>query len=341
MSFIKRRGPILCILLLLVLLPVIFPNPARIGMFISCGVASVLCIGWLLILRIGCLSLGQVAFLAIGGYTSAILCQKFGVAPWLGLLFGGAVAGLIALGIGLVFLRIRGLYLSIITFAFAEIVRLVVSTVEFFGGHGGILEIPKYPSITLPFMGKVDFDSPFSCYYIMLAVLLIGGGFMWRMDHSALGRTFRSLPQNEDLAASLGIYPLKYKVISFTSACFFAGMAGAFTAHYYGCLYPGSYTAMQSVIVQIQATVGGAASVAFGGLLGGFLMVMIETLLLNVDERWVLIFYGAVIIFITFVLPEGLLSLPRELLKWRKNAKATTDQEESLEPSAKGDVLSE
>ncbi len=168
--------------------------------------------------------------------------------------------------------------------------------------------------------------------YILLLIFLVSGVVMWRMDHSALGRTFRCLPQNEDLAESLGVHPLKYKVISFTTACFFAGMAGAFTAHYYGCLYPGSYTAMQSVIVQIQATVGGAASVAFGGVLGGFLMVMIETFLLNVDARWVLIFYGAVIILITFLLPEGLLSLPGELRKWRRRSKAR--EEEPLEAPA-------
>jgi branched-chain amino acid transport system permease protein len=224
------------------------------------------------------------------------------------------------LGIGLIFLRIRGLYLAIITFAFAEIVRLVFSTLEFFGGHGGILEIPKYPPISFLGRGTVRFDSPFSCYYILITIVLISGIFMWRMDHSALGRTFRSLPQNEDLAESLGIHPLRYKVISFVTACFFAGMVGAFTAHYYGCLYPGSYSPMHSVIVQIQATVGGAASVAFGGLLGGFLMVMVETFLLNVDSRWVLIFYGTVIILITFVLPEGLLSLPQEIKKLRQKA---------------------
>jgi branched-chain amino acid transport system permease protein len=149
-----------------------------------------------------------------------------------------------------------------------------------------------------------------------MVIVLISGFIMWRMDHSALGRTFKSLPQNEDLAESLGINPLKYKVISFTSACFFAGVAGAFTAHYYGCLYPGSYTPMQSVIVQIQATVGGAASVAFGGLLGGSLMVIVETFLLNIDARWIFIFYGTVIIVITFVLPDGLLSLPREIKKY-------------------------
>jgi branched-chain amino acid transport system permease protein len=323
MNFTKREQMessliFLALFLGLIFLPILFPNPARVGMFISCGVASVLAMGWLLILRIGCLSLGQVGFLAIGGYTSAILSQKLGVSPWFGLFFGGIAAGLVALGIGLIFLKIRGLYLAIITFAFAEIIRLVFSTLEFFGGHGGILEISKFPSLSLPGWGTVRFDSPLSCYYIIISIVLISGIFMWRMDHSALGRTFRSLPQNEDLAESLGIHPLRYKVISFVTACFFAGVAGAFTAHYYGCLYPGSYTPMQSVIVQIQATVGGAASVAFGGLLGGFLMVMIETFLLNVDSRWVLIFYGTVIILITFVLPEGLLSLPQEIKKFFK-----------------------
>ncbi len=337
MNFIERtRGGILFLILLLILifLPLLFPNPARIGMFISCGVASVLAMGWLLILRIGCLSLGQVAFLGIGGYASAILSQKFGVSPWLGLIFGGVCAGLVAWIIGLIFLRIRGLYLSIITFAFAEIVRLVVSTVEFFGGHGGILEIPKFPALSLPGLGIVQFDSPKTCYYIMLFVVLISGIFMWRMDRSALGRTFSSLPQNEDLAESLGIRPLKYKVISFVTACFFAGMAGAFTAHYYGCLYPGSYMVYQSVIVQIQATVGGAASVAFGGLLGGSLMVIIETFLLNVDSRWVFIFYGAVIIFITFALPEGLLSLPQKIRAARRPA--AEKEEIQAKPSPSG-----
>lgn len=171
----------------------------------------------------------------------------------------------------------------------------------------------------IPGWGVVQFDSPFSCYFILMAITFITGIFMWRLDGSALGRTFKSLAQNEGLAESLGIHLLYYKVIAFVTACFFAGVAGAFTAHYYGCLYPGSYGVMQSVFVQIQGTVGGAGSVVFGGLLGGSLMVMIETFLLNVDARWISIFYGVVIIIITFMIPDGLLSLPREMNKLRRN----------------------
>ncbi len=207
MNFIKRNPKglgLVVLILVLILLPIIFPNPARIGMFISCGVASILAMGWLMILRIGCLSLGQVAFLAIGAYTSALLGQKLGISPWIGLLGGGVASGLVAWALGMVVLKIRGLSLSIITFAFAEVVRLIFSSLEFFGGHGGILEIPKFNPLTLPGWGRIQFDSPFSNYYILLLILLVSGLFMWRMDHSALGRIFKSLPQNEDWPRAWG-----------------------------------------------------------------------------------------------------------------------------------------
>lgn len=318
MSFIKDLPKGLFLIPVLFLLPLFFPNPARIGMFIGCGVASILAMGWLMILRIGCLSLGQVAFLAIGGYASALLVQKAGISPWIGLLGGGIISAIVALGIGVVFLKVRGLSLSIITFAFAEVVRLLLSTLEFFGGHGGLMGIPPFTPLSLPGLGTVRFDTPFACYYILLTIFLVSGLVMWRMDRSALGRTFKVLPQNEELAESLGVHPLRYKVISFVTACFFAGVAGAFTAHYYSVLHPGSYTPVQSIFVQIQATVGGIASVALGGFVGGSLMVMVESWLLNVDARWVYIFYGTVILVVTFILPEGLISLPQKIGKYYK-----------------------
>lgn len=320
MSFINgksfRSALLLVLIVGLFILPLIFSNPARIGMFISCGTASVLAMGWLLILRVGCLSLGQVAFLAIGGYASAVLWQKFGINPWLGLLAGGIASGLVAFVVGVIFLRIRGFSLAIVTFAFAEIVRLVFSNLEVFGGHGGIMGIAPLPALSVPGFGTVSFDSPLSSYYVMLMILLVSAAFMWRMDRSALGRTFKSLPQNEDMAESLGIRPLKYKLIGFVTACFFAGVTGAFTAHYYGILSPASFTVLQSIFVQIQGTVGGVYSVVWGGLLGASVMVGFETWLLKIDARWVLIFYGSIIIAVTFLLPDGLLSLPEKVKRF-------------------------
>jgi len=302
---------------ILVFLPQLFPGPATVGMFISCGIASILAMGWLLILRIGCVSLGQVGFLAIGAYTSALLSQRLGVSPWLGLLLGGVSAGLVAFGIGMIFLKMSGLTFAIITFAFAEVIRLAFSRLHFFGGHGGIAQIPQFPPLHFPGVGIIQFDSPHSNYYILLVLFIVISIAIWRMDHSALSRTFKSIPQNESLAQSLGINPLNYKLISYVTACFFAGVLGAFTAHYYGCIYPGSYSIGYSIIVQIQATVGGIASVVFGGILGGSLMVIVENYLLRVDARLIPIFYGSVIILITFFLPNGVLSLPGVITDWQ------------------------
>jgi branched-chain amino acid transport system permease protein len=311
------RKALLIFLPVLVLLPQLFSSPADVGMFISCGIASALAMGWLLIFRIGCVSLGQVAFLAIGAYTSALLNQKLGLSPWLGLLFGGVLAGLVAFGIGMIFLKMSGLTFAIITFAFAEVIRLVFSRLDFFGGHGGIARIPQFPPLHFPGVGRIQFDSANSNYYILLVIIIISSIVIWRMDHSALSRTFKSLPQNESLAQSLGINPLKYKLISFVTACFWAGVLGAFTAHYYSCIYPGTYSIGASIIVQIQATVGGISSVVFGAILGGSLMVMVENYLLRVDSRLIPIFYGGVIILVTFCLPNGLLSLSQVISKWQ------------------------
>jgi branched-chain amino acid transport system permease protein len=331
MNFIKRFGPhsagknffylIPILILVLTILPYLFPGKATIGMFISCGVASILVMGWILILRIGCVSLGQIGFLAIGAYTSALFSQKLGVDPWLGLLLGGILAALVAFLIGTIFLKMSGLTFAIVSFAFAEVVRLVLSRVNFFGGHGGIAQIPPYSPLHLPGVGMIQFLSPHANYYILLMILIVSGIVMWRMDHSALSRSFKALSQNEPLAQSLGIHPLTYKMIGFVTACFFAGVVGAFTAHYYSCIYPGSYSIGASIAVQIQGTVGGIASVVAGGIMGGSVMVIIENYLLRVDDRLIPIFYGAVIILITFYRPNGLISLKDVISKWQFSRK--------------------
>src|SRR5271157_4781823 len=120
-----RRPPALALLaFLLIIFPVVIPDPSYVGMLVACGIASILAMSWIMILRVGHLSLGQVAFLAIGAYSSAIAATKFGLSPWLGLILGGFITAVFALAIGYVVLRIRGLYFAIMTFAFAEVIRL-------------------------------------------------------------------------------------------------------------------------------------------------------------------------------------------------------------------------
>jgi len=302
---------------LLIVFPVVVPDPSYVGMLVTCGIASILAMSWIMILRVGHLSLGQVAFLAVGAYSSAIAATRFGLSPWLGLILGGFITAVFALAIGYVVLRIRGLYFAIMTFAFAEVIRLGISNSKFMGGVEGISGIPEFSPIALPGLSIMKFDSAVACYYLML--LLVGGTalVLWRIDHSGLGRTCRAIAMNEDLSQSLGVPVFKYKLISFVVACFFAGVGGAFSAHYYRCLDPTSFTVTASVIVQIQATVGGAGAIVAGGILGATLITIVDHFLISIDPRLIILFMGGVILAVTFFLPEGVVSLPRVLRRGR------------------------
>ncbi len=280
-------------------------------MLVTCGIAAILAMGWIMILRVGHLSLGQVAFLAIGAYTSAIAVMKFHCSPWTGLVLGGLVTALVALGIGMIVLRIRGLYFSIMTFAFAEVIRLGISNTKALGGCEGISGIPVFSPISLPGLPPLEFESVHSFYYLILFLVCLAALVFWRIDRSALGRNCRAIALNENLSQSLGVDILKYKLLAFGSACFFAGIAGGFSAHYYRCLDPTSYTVIGSVLVQIQATVGGVGSIIVGGILGASLITIMDHFLISIDPRLITISSGVIILAVIFFLPEGLVSLPK------------------------------
>lgn len=302
-----------------ILFPWITQDPSYISMLTTCGIASIVTMGWIMILRVGHLSLGQVAFLAVGAYTSAVLVTKFGWSPWMGLLGGGVVTALIALGIGYVVMRIRGLYFAIMTFAFGEVIRLGISNSKYLGGCEGISGIPVFSPISLPGVPTIHFESSLSFYYLMLILVGLAALAFWRIDQSGLGRTCRAIALNEELSQSLGVKILKYKLLSFVSACFFAGIAGSFSAHYYRCLDPTSYTVIASVIIQIQATVGGVGSIIAGGILGASLITLMDHFLISVDPRLITLSAGVIILAVTFFLPEGVISLPRIIKgSWKK-----------------------
>ncbi len=321
---VVRRFMLAAGVIFFVLFPWVVPDPSLVSMLITCGIASMVTMSWIMILRVGHLSLGQVAFLAVGAYTSAVVVTKFHVSPWLGLLASGVVTALIALGIGYVVLRIRGLYFSIMTFAFAEVIRLGISNSKYLGGAEGISGIPVFSPIPLPGWGPMQFESASAFYYLMLFLLALAAAVFWRIDRSGLGRTCRAVALNESLSQSLGVNVLQYKLLAFVSACFFAGIAGGFSAHYYRCLDPTSYTVVGSVLIQIQATVGGVGSILAGGILGATLMTLMDHFLISIDPRLITISAGIIILAFTFFLPQGVISLPQVLRRGGSGPKEST-----------------
>ena len=306
---IKKTAYVLFGVILLVL-PYLVRDDYYMHLFILSGIYSVLCMGWVLILRAGQFSLGQSAFLAIGAYIFSILALKFGVSPWLGLLAGGIGAAVAAALLGWIVLRIRGLYFAVITLAFNGAIQLVPANWDYLGGWLGLSPIPPFS------LAGVEFITKTSWYYLVLALVALTALVTLRIQNSRLGRYFKATA-NESLAESLGINTVGQRMLAFVVACLFAGLAGGIMASYLTYVAPGDFGVWKSLQVQIQATVGGTGGLVAGPITGSTIMVILGEVLRTYTKGLEPLLYGVVLLVVIFFLPDGLISFPRTVLnKW-------------------------
>lgn len=249
----------------------------------------------LLIGYVGQISFGHAAFLGIGAYASGLLATNLGLPLWVTLPCAVLIAGAVGALVALVSLRLGGVYLAIVTLAFAEIMRLVVlNWTSFTRGPMG-LHVPK------PHMPG-DFDL---AYYYM--VLLILGGTIWltsRLLQAPVGRAFLAVRDAENLAESVGINTFGVKVLGFALSTGIAGAAGAAYAHYYGVITPEllgvGYTATGLLMVIV-----GGKSRLYGPLLGALIFTVLpETLRMAGSLR--MIVFGLLLLLTILFLPQGL-----------------------------------
>ncbi len=295
------------------LLPIFMKEQYYLHFLIMSCVSAIMCMGWTLLLRLGLFSLGHAAFLGIGAYASAIITMRAGIPVWLSLPLSGGITALLAFVLGMIILRLKGIYFAVVTFAFGEVIRIVyLNWTALFGGYSGISGIPR-PEPLL----SLDFGSKVPNYYLILLLTVITAVVFYRIDRSRAGRIFRAIGHNADLAQSQGINIKKYKVISFTLSCFFTGVAGAFLAHYYTALYPNEFGIWESIIVQIKATVGGVATVVSGPIIGAVVMTVVSEIFRGYMSALEPLFFGTFIILVVFFLPGGLQSLPGMIFRRR------------------------
>jgi branched-chain amino acid transport system permease protein len=297
----------LIVLIVLLTLPVATRDPYFLNLFITVGIWTTSVWGVRLIMSTGQLTLGHAAYMAVGAYASTLLTMKAGLSFWLAFPLAGMISSLIALLIGYPILRIKGVYFSIITFAFAEIIRLIiVHWPDVLGGYGGIPNIPPpQPIFSIRFTSRVPF------YYLILAISLATYLFMVRIEKSRLGRIFSSIHESDTLAESIGINVMKYKMIAFCLGCFFAGLSGSFYAHYFNFTSPEFFTIWQSIYCLIFVIVGGVGSV-LGPFLGSLFMTLVPEFL-RVAKEYEPVVYAIILILIMFLLPGGLVTLPDRL----------------------------
>jgi branched-chain amino acid transport system permease protein len=289
----------------------------------------ILCLAWLNVLvasslrtinLTGELSLGQVGFMLIGAYSSALLSMRIGVPVWLAMLFGGLAAAFVALVLGYPILRTKGVYFSVLTFLVAEIFRLSMwYTPSLSGGPAGLSNIPPPSAVHFFGITVITFSTKTSYYYLLLVIVLLSLVILFRVERS-LGFTWMAIRQSDSLAESVGINVTGYKLIAFVIGCFFAGIAGALFAHFMHLLttdVTAMFGMLMSIYVVIYMVVGGQTRFA-GPIVGAVVLTLVPEFARPLKEYQPIIF-GALVVFIIFFMRQGLIGLPYYLLLgWRK-----------------------
>jgi branched-chain amino acid transport system permease protein len=255
----------------------------------------------------GQFSFGHAAFFGIGAYTSSLLLLRAGVSPWLGMLAGGVLAGFFGLGAGFLSFRygLRGPYFSLVTLAFAEMLRVLAVNWKAVGSSLGLV-IPSRGSAPSMFL----FAEKLPYYYVILIMTLGALAITRGIERSRLGYALVAVRENEDAAEAAGLDTLRVKLSGMVISSFLTALGGTFYAQYFAYIDP-SLTFGVSISIEglLRAIVGGAGTL-WGPLLGSFVLTPISELtraLLRGRAGADVMLYGLLLILVISFLPQGLM----------------------------------
>jgi branched-chain amino acid transport system permease protein len=277
-----------------------------VGIYIMMGFGLNIVVG-----KAGLLDLGYVAFFAVGAYTTAILTSPRSVLAtemtfWQALPFVIIFTGIAGLLVGAPVLRMRGDYLAIVTLGFGEIARFLFLSdwlKPWLGGAQGIIRIPPV------MLGSLELKGPQYLYYLVLGGSLIALFISWRIEKSRIGRAWVAMREDEEVAETMGINTTYFKLLAFAMGAMIASIGGAIFAVKLSAIFPHSFNVEVSITALSLLIIGGIGSLP-GVVVGAFALVGIPELLREFSE-FRLLLYGATIIIMMIVRPEGLIPSKR------------------------------
>lgn len=274
----------------------------------------------------GLLNLGFAAFFAIGAYTYALTAQYFDLSFWqalpLALLSSACFGALLVVPL----LRLQGDYLAIVTLAFGEIIRLVLTNWQnITGGANGILvpfptcfhltfsrvgtstHIPFHEYFSLPYHPLYRF---YFIYYIVLFFTIAGILFFIRLRNTRLGQRFEALKEDEIACRSLGLNPSVLKFLAFTISAALGGLGGCLFAAFEGFITPDSFSFIESAFILSIVVLGGMGS-ALGTIVAAITLTLIPEILRDFSECRML-FFGTLMVGMMIGRPNGLFQSKRK-----------------------------
>ena len=295
--------------------PVAIDISGRIDFFYtltSVALLSIASAGVWLTFYIGRINIGQGAYALAGGYVSAILITQAGMSFWISLPIAGLFCAVLSVFIGLPILRLRGVYFAMVTLVLTEVMRLVALALPVTQGAKGITSMPLPGELSVFGITLIpDFatlENPKKAFYWMaITIMIIAYAVLWRIVNSRLGHLCRSLQQNEELSASIGVNTAYLRVLAYSISSFFGGIAGASFVSIAQSIYPSSFQVTDSVNFMLNCFLGGLGFV-FGPMLGTLILYFGWDLLFTTGQYQLLI-YSTLLIMLMLALPNGVLSL--------------------------------
>lgn len=338
-SLLRNRWVQLAILAVVAIVLLVAPLvlPVRMNQtLISIGVYAVAVLGLNIIMGYtGQVNLGQIFFLGLGAYVAAYgVNQDWNII----VVFIAAcvIPGIVGLLIALAAARLGGLAIAMVTIALPIVgVPLAKRLSDLTGGSQGTsARFSSAPDWT-------GLDNDQWQYYIILVVAAAAFLLARNLVRGKYGRAFGVVRENEAVAASMGVSPYRYKVLAFTIASLFGGASGFLYIAAVQYTSPETLSFGHSIALVIAMVVGGAGSI-IGSLIGGAYYVLVPQLTNAIDPNLTAIIQGVILLVVLFLLPGGLVSLPRAIrrLTRRRNGEGTRANPPQNAPAAapKADV---
>ena len=261
---------------------------------------------WNLVLGFaGVFSFGQIAFFAVGAYSTAIVASHLGLGPVVSTVTGALGGAVAAFVIGLATLRLRGVYVALVTLAFHELLRTMVSTdySTVTGGPNG-LTVPRY-LLGAPLLMQARLD-----YFIAWGVLAFTGFVLLILLRSPFGLALVASRDAEHVASARGVSRRRYQISAFVLSGGIAGLAGGFYAHYVGVVAPTiiSFALVMNLFAMI--VVGGLGTF-WGPVFGTALITALTTYLQGISPQYQSLIVAVVLLTMILFLPKGIVGLAR------------------------------
>lgn len=325
----KYLTPI-CFLIFAVILfavPVMADNEYELRLFMLFLIYGMIAVGLNVLVGLtGLVSLGQAGLFALGSYTGAILAMRLGfdiIAAGIG---AAIVSGLFGVLLAFPTVRVRGVYLAVVTIAFGIIVENVaIEWQSLTGGTTGLTSIPRPNILGMPLSG-------FAFYGVLAFTLFTLTLLIHNLKRSRYGRTMLAVSQSETASRALGINPTGMRTMAFVISSVTAGIAGTFYAFLNSYISPDIFTFSDSVRFLLMVILGGAGS-TFGPVIGAYILTYLPEYLQQF-QLWQKFAYGALLLLVMFALPRGILGTLAHLFKRFRPVERVPDASEGLPAEA-------